>query len=413
MKLISKVERTIAFRYLKPKKKEGFLKVISIFSFTGIALGVAILIIVMSVMSGFRTELINKILGFNPHIIIKPYDKKINKEDINKLDEIKKSISRIAFTFSGQGILINRENTTGILVRSYLQNDIDKIDLIKNGIIDGSLNSFNKNTISIGKELAISMDLLVGDEITLMSTSNLQTPFGNLPLQEKFKISSIFSTGLAEFDQNVIFMPFENANSLFEISDMDIDLEIFLNKPDKVQLIKQNVQKIFSNHYVYTWEDLNKSFFGALKVERNVMFIILTLIIIVAAFNIISGLTILVKNKTKEIAILRTLGISKTSIAKIFFIIGFTIGFLATITGVTIGILFSYYIEEIRVLITSIFNIRLFPEEIYFLSQMPSEINLGYIIIISLFSLLITFLATIFPSLSAAKLDPIKALKYE
>ena len=411
--MISKVERTIAFRYLKPKKKEGFLKVISIFSFTGIALGVAILIIVMSVMSGFRTELINKILGFNPHIIIKPYDKKINKEDINKLDEIKKSISRIAFTFSGQGILINRENTTGILVRSYLQNDIDKIDLIKNGIIDGSLNSFNKNTISIGKELAISMDLLVGDEITLMSTSNLQTPFGNLPLQEKFKISSIFSTGLAEFDQNVIFMPFENANSLFEISDMDIDLEIFLNKPDKVQLIKQNVQKIFSNHYVYTWEDLNKSFFGALKVERNVMFIILTLIIIVAAFNIISGLTILVKNKTKEIAILRTLGISKTSIAKVFFIIGFTIGFLATITGVTIGILFSYYIEEIRVLITSIFNIRLFPEEIYFLSQMPSEINLGYIIIISLFSLLITFLATIFPSLSAAKLDPIKALKYE
>ena len=411
--MISKVERTIAFRYLKPKKKEGFLKVISIFSFTGISLGVAILIIVMSVMSGFRTELINKILGFNPHIVVKPYDEKINKEDINKLDEIKKSISRIAFTFSGQGILINRENTTGILVRSYLQNDIDKIDLIKNGIIDGSLNSFNKNTISIGKELAISMDLLVGDEITLMSTSNLQTPFGNLPLQEKFKISSIFSTGLAEFDQNVIFMPFENANSLFEISDMDIDLEIFLKKPDKVQLAKEIVQEIFSDHYVYSWADLNKSFFGALKVERNVMFIILTLIIIVAAFNIISGLTILVKNKTKEIAILRTLGISKTSIAKVFFIIGFTIGFLATITGVTIGILFSYYIEEIRVLITSIFNIRLFPEEIYFLSQMPSEINLGYIIIISLFSLLITFLATIFPSLSAAKLDPIKALKYE
>ena len=411
--MISLIERKIAFRYLNPKKKEGFLKVISIFSFTGIALGVAILIIVMSVMNGFRTELINKILGFNAHIIIKPYDKKINKEDINKLDEIKKSISRIAFTFSGQGILINRGNTTGIFVRSYLQNDIDKIDLIKNGIIDGSLNSFKKNTVSIGQELAISLDLLVEDEITLMSTANLQTPFGNLPLQEKFKISSIFSTGLAEFDQNVIFMPFENANSLFEISDMDIDLEIFLNKPDKVQLIKQNVQKIFSNHYVYTWEDLNKSFFGALKVERNVMFIILTLIIIVAAFNIISGLTILVKNKTKEIAILRTLGISKTSIAKVFFIIGFTIGFLATITGVTIGILFSYYIEEIRVLITSIFNIRLFPEEIYFLSQMPSEINLGYIIIISLFSLLITFLATIFPSLSAAKLDPIKALKYE
>ena len=411
--MISTIERTIAFRYLKPKKKEGFLKVISIFSFTGIALGVAILIIVMSVMNGFRTELINKILGFNPHIIIKSYDKKINKEDLNNLNILEENILRTAFTFSGQGILINKENTTGILVRSYLQNDIDKIDLINKGIVDGSLNSFNKNTISIGKELAISLNLIVGDEITLMSTSNLQTPFGNLPLQEKFTISSIFSTGLAEFDQNVIFMPFENANSLFELTDIDIDLEIFLYKPDKVQLIKEKIQKIFSDYYVYSWADLNKSFFGALKVERNVMFIILTLIIIVAAFNIISGLTILVKNKTKEIAILRTLGISKNSIAKVFFLTGFIIGFLATVTGVTIGILFSYYIEEIRVLITSIFNIRLFPEEIYFLSQMPSEINLGYILIISFFSLLITFLATIVPSLAAANLDPIKALKYE
>ena len=411
--MISKIERTIAFRYLKPKKKEGFLKVISIFSFTGIALGVAILIIVMAVMNGFRTELTNKILGFNPHVIVKSYEKKINKEDINKLDVLKDSILRTSFTFSGQGILINRENTTGILVRSYLRDDIHEIDLINKGIIDGSLNSFNKNTISIGKELAISLNLIVGDKITLMSTSNLQTPFGNLPLQEKFTISSVFSTGLAEFDQNVVFIPFENANSLFELSDEDLDLEIFLKKPDKVQLIKEKVQNLFNDHYVYSWADLNKSFFGALKVERNVMFIILTLIIIVAAFNIISGLTILVKNKTKEIAILRTLGVSKTSVAKIFLLAGFTIGFFATITGVTIGILFSYYIEEIRVLITTIFNIRLFPEEIYFLSQMPSEINLGYIIIISFFSLLITFLATIFPSLSAARLDPVKALKYE
>ena len=411
--MISKIERIIAFRYLKPKKKEGFLKVISIFSFVGIALGVSILIIVMSVMSGFRTELINKILGFNPHIVVKPYEKKINNEDVILLDTLKKDILKTAFTFNGQGILINKQNTTGVLVRSYLKNDIDKIELIKKGIIDGSLDLFNENTISIGKELAISLDLIVGDEITLMSTSNLQTPFGNLPLQQKFLITSVFSTGLGEFDQNVIFMPFENANSLFELSETDINLEIFLKKPDNVQSVKEKIQVLFSDHYVYSWADLNKSFFGALKVERNVMFIILTLIIIVAAFNIISGLTILVKNKTKEIAILRTLGVSKGSITKIFFLTGFTIGFLATITGVTIGILFSYYIEDIRSLITSIFNIRLFPEEIYFLSQMPSEINLGYIFIISVFSLLITFLATIFPALSAAKLDPIQALKYE
>ena len=411
--MISKIEKTIAFRFLKPKKKEGFLKVISMFSFTGIALGVAILIIVMSVMNGFRTELINKILGFNPHVIVKPYTQAFNKQDLDKFNNFKEKIDRTTFTFSGQGILISKLNTTGVLVRSYVNDDINKINLIKNGIIDGSLDDFTKNTVSIGKELAIISELVVGDKITLMSTSNLQTPFGNIPLQEQFIISSIFTTGLAEFDQNVIFIPFKDASSLFEVSDTDINLEIFLNKPDKVEEVKKNVQKLFNNYYVYTWADLNKSFFGALKIERNVMFIILTLIIIVAAFNIISGLTILVKNKTKEIAILRTLGVTKASITKIFFLVGFTIGFLATITGVIIGVLFSYNIEEIRILITSIFNIRLFPEEIYFLSQMPSEINLKYILIISFFSLFITFLATIFPALSAAKLDPIKALKYD
>ncbi len=411
--MISQIERVIAFRYLKPKKKDGFLRVISIFSFTGIALGVAILIIVMSVMNGFRTELINKILGFNPHLIVKSFDKKIDEKDLTKLSNNKKEIKRLAFTYSGQSILINKENTIGILTRSYLKDNLIEIPLIRDGVVEGSIKEFKKNTISIGHELAVSLNLAIEDELTLMSTSNIQTPFGSLPLQEKFKITSIFSTGLAEFDQNVVFIPFENATSLYEFPDKDINLEIFLHHPDKADSLKDNFQNIFSDYYVYSWADLNKSFFGALKVERNVMFIILTLIIIVAAFNIISGLTILVKNKTKEIAILRTVGIGKYSIAKIFFIIGFSIGFLATLTGIIIGILFSYNIEEIRVFISTVFNLRLFPEEIYFLNQMPSEINISYIFLISLFSLLITFLATIFPSISAAKLDPVKALNYE
>ena len=411
--MISRIERIVAFRFLRPKKKEGFLKIISLFSFTGITLGVAILIIVMSVMNGFRTELINKILGFNPHIIVTPYNDKIVLEDLNKIESIKNDITRTTFTYNGQAIIISKDNTRGILVRSDLYNDISKIDLIKNGIIDGSLNFFKKDTISIGRDLAISLDLVSGDEITIMSPTQLQTPFGSLPLQEKFTISSVFSTGLAEFDKNFIFMHFDNMNSLFEIDETDLDLEIFLKDPDKANIIKNKIQQIYTDHYVYSWADLNKSFFGALKVERNVMFIILTLIVVVAAFNIISGLTILVKNKTKEIAILRTIGVSKRSIAKIFFLTGFSIGFFATITGVTIGVLFSYYVEEIRVLITSMFNIQLFPEEIYFLSQMPSEINFNYILIIIFFSLTITFLATLFPSISAAKLDPIKALKYE
>ena len=224
--MISKTERKIAFRYLKPKKKEGFLKVISIFSFMGISLGVAILIIVMSVMNGFRTELITKILGFNPHIIVKPYSKEISDIDLKKINTFNDYISRTAFTFNGHSILINRDNTTGVLVRSYIDDDISKISLIKDGIIDGSLDSFVKNTVSIGKELAVGLNLVAGDQITLMSTSNIQSPFGNIPLQEKFTISSIFTTGLAEFDQNVIFMPYENANSMFELTSMDINLEI-------------------------------------------------------------------------------------------------------------------------------------------------------------------------------------------
>ena len=411
--MISKIENILALRYLRPRKKEGFLKVISIFSFTGITLGVAILIIVMSVMNGFRTELINKILGFNPHITIQPYDKKIESKDLNKLSLVSDLISKNFFSFNGDAILMSKNNAQGILVRGYSMDDLNQMEILKKNIIDGSLKKFEINTISIGRDLAISLNIVAGDEITLLSTAGIQTIFGSLPTQQNFIVSSIFTSGLAEFDQNVVFMPLEDAIIFFGASKDDVFLEIFLKKPDEIIMAKETIQNIFSDYYVYSWADLNKSFFGALKVERNVMFIILTLIIIVAAFNIVSGLTILVKNKTKEIAILRTLGISKKSIVKVFFLTGFTIGFLATITGITIGVLFSVYIEEIRILITSIFNVSLFPEEIYFLSKMPSEINLKSIIIISLFSLLITMLATIFPSLSAAKLDPVKALKYE
>ena len=411
--MISEIEKLVAFRYLKPKRKEGFLKIISIFSFLGIALGVAVLIIVMSVMNGFRTELIDKILGFNAHIIVKPFEKKIESEILNKLNSLSNIIDKTMFSFNGEGILINKDDTKGILIRGYLKNDLKKINLLQKGIFEGSLENFNKNTISIGKDLAISLDLKVGDKITLMSSSGIQTIIGALPKQESFTISSIFNSGFAEFDQNVIFMPVEDAISFFEASNDDLFLEIYLKKPERIDEAKKKIQNLFSDYFVYSWADLNQSFFGALKVERNVMFIILSLIIIVAAFNIISGLTILVKNKTKEIAILRTLGVSSKSIAKIFFLVGFSIGFFATLTGVLLGVLFSYNIEKIRSLLSDLFNISLFPEEIYFLSKMPSEIDLNSILIITLCSLAITILVSIFPSYTASKLDPIKALKYE
>ncbi len=379
----------------------------------GIALGVAVLIIVMSVMNGFRTELIDKILGFNAHIIVKPFEKKIESEIPNKLNSLSNIIDKTMFSFNGEGILINKDDTKGILIRGYLKNDLKKINLLQKGIFEGSLENFNKNTISIGKDLAISLDLKVGDKITLMSSSSIQTIIGALPKQESFTISSIFNSGFAEFDQNVIFMPVEDAISFFEASNDDLFLEIYLKKPERIDEAKKKIQNLFSDYFVYSWADLNQSFFGALKVERNVMFIILSLIIIVAAFNIISGLTILVKNKTKEIAILRTLGVSSKSIAKIFFLVGFSIGFFATLTGVLLGVLFSYNIEKIRSLLSNLFNISLFPEEIYFLSKMPSEIDLNSILIITLCSIAITILVSIFPSYTASKLDPIKALKYE
>ena len=411
--MITEIEKLVAFRYLKPKRKEGFLKIISIFSFLGIALGVAVLIIVMSVMNGFRTELIDKILGFNAHIIVKPFEKKIESQIPNKLNSLSNIIDKTMFSFNGEGILINKDDTKGILIRGYLKNDLKKINLLQKGIFEGSLENFNKNTISIGKDLAISLDLKVGDKITLMSSSGIQTIIGTLPKQESFTISSIFNSGFAEFDHNVIFMPVEDVISFFEVSDDDLFLEIYLIKPERIDEAKKKIQNLFSDYFVYSWADLNQSFFGALKVERNVMFIILSLIIIVAAFNIISGLTILVKNKTKEIAILRTLGVSSKSIAKIFFLVGFSIGFFATLTGVLLGVMFSYNIEKIRSLLSDLFNISLFPEEIYFLSKMPSEIDLNSILIITLCSLAITILVSIFPSYTASKLDPIKALKYE
>jgi len=367
----------------------------------------------MSVMNGFRAELVEKILGFSPHITIKPYDQKIELNKINELEKHEEIISKSVRSYSGEAVIFSKNNTKGIIVRGYSKNDLEQMPLLKDSIIDGSLNDFESNSVSIGKDLAIASDIIVGDKIQILSTASIETPFGNLPTQSDYMVTSVFSSGLSDFDGNVIFMPIDEVLPLFGVPEEEIRVEIFLKSPEKIELIKEDIQNLFSEHYVYSWADLNKSFFAALKVERNVMFIILTLIIVVAAFNIISGLTILVKNKTKDIALLRTIGVSRKSIVKIFFLTGFLIGFFATLSGVIFGVLFSFYVEEIRELITFLFNIQLFPEEIYFLSKMPSEINIISILIISGFSLTITIFASLFPSLAAAKLDPVRALKYE
>ena len=409
--MISTLEKEITFRFLKARKKDGFLNIISIFSFIGIGLGVAVLIIVMSVMNGFRTELINKIVGFNSHITVKPYENQINTNEIDKsLESISKNL---ILSNSGEAIIIKSKMSKGILVRGYESNDFSKLKIFEKNLNLDDKEILSKNYISIGKELSFTLDLEIGDSITLMSSVGIETIIGNLPKQKTFMVSSIFESGLVDFDNNIAFINLETLEEFFNLEIKDRNLEIYLKNPQNIEYQKTIVQNSFPNEFVYSWSDMNTSLFSALKVERNVMFIILSLIIVVAAFNIISGLTILVKNKTRDIAILKSIGVLNKSIVKIFFLIGMIIGTSATIFGIILGVTFSMYVENLRQFLSSTFNISLFPEEIYFLSTMPSEINPSSIFLISLCSILITVIVSIFPALKAAKLDPIKALKYE
>ena len=410
--MISTLEKEITFRYLKTRKKDGFLNIISIFSFIGISLGVAVLIIVMSVMNGFRAELINKIVGFNAHVTVKPYEKSINLEKLN--DKILKIISKeLILSNSGEAIVISKDYTKGLVLRGYNSKDFAKLDVVKKENLIGESNQLSKNSISIGKELSFNLDLSVGDRVSIMSPVGIETIIGSLPKQETFTITSIFDSGMVDFDANIAFINLGTLESLFDLEKKNRNLEIYLNNPSNIDEIKIQIQKIFDNEFVYTWADMNSSLFSALKVERNVMFIILSLIIIVAAFNIISGLTILVKNKTKDIAILKSIGVLNKSITKIFFLVGVIIGTTATLFGIFLGVLFSLYIENLREFLSNTFNISLFPEEIYFLSTMPSEINPTSIFIISICSIFITIIVSIFPAIKASKLDPVKGLKYE
>ena len=410
--MFTKVERLISIRNLRPKKKEGFLKIISIFSFLGIMLGVAILIIVMSVMNGFKTDLTKKILGLNPHIVIQPNGYYIDNKFILKIKEKYSDIS-ISKTYSGEGIIIINNKAKGIIFKGINHKEKKIKEFLENNLVSGDIKKFKSKNIFIGSELAFNLNLNEGDKINLMSSAFVSTPLGSLPKQDNFIIAGIFSTGFIEFDQNVVFLTTDDALSIFDKELEDQNLEIFLKDPLDANKYKVEIQKLNQNYFIYTWSDLNKSFFSALQVERNVMFIILTLIIIVAAFNIISGLTILIKNKTKEIAILKTLGLNNTSIKKSFFLTGFTIGFLATISGIILGIIFSSNIENVRIFFSTVFNLDIFPSDIYFLEKLPSEISLYSIFVIFILSLLVSAVASYIPARHISKMKTLRALKYD
>ena len=403
--MISKIEKEVTLRFLKTRKNDGFLNIISIFSFIGISLGVAVLIIVMSVMNGFRTELIDKIVGFNAHAVVKPYNKPLKiMNEVNFAFNI--------FSNDGEAVIINKNNTKGLLLKGYSAKDFSSLKIMNNQEFFGS-KDLKTNSISIGRELSFNLNVDIGDSITIMSPSGVQTLVGSLPKQESFKIISIFDSGLSDFNENIAYINLETLEVFFDKNKEERFLEFYFQNPKDIEVHKSNLLNLFPDELVYTWADMNKSLFSALKVERNVMFIILSLIIIVAAFNIISGLTILVKNKTRDIGILKSIGVTNNSIKKIFFLVGFTIGTSATIFGIIIGTLFSYYVENIREFISKTFEVTLFPEEIYFLNSMPSEININSIILIALCSIVTTIIVSIYPASKAASLDMVKTLKYE
>ena len=403
--MITQLEKEVAFRFLKTRKNDGFLNIISIFSFIGISLGVAVLIIVMSVMNGFRNELINKIIGFNAHAVVQPVDKPIIKIQDNET-------SKNIFSNDGEAVIINKDSTKGILLKGYLNNDFKSLLIVNNEEFSGKEN-LKDNYISIGRELSLNLDLNIGDTVTVMSPSGIQTLVGTLPKQESFTIVSIFDSGLSDYNENIAYINLKKLESFFDKNKDNRFVEFYFKNPKDIDIHKTYLKNQFPEALIYTWSDMNKSLFSALKVERNVMFIILSLIIVVAAFNIISGLTILVKNKTRDIGILKSIGVSSKSIKKIFFLIGFFIGTTATIFGVIVGTIFSIYIESIRQAVSNLFGLSLFPEDIYILNSMPSEININSIIIISICSIFITILVSIYPASKASTLDTVKTLKYE
>ena len=409
--MISNLEKEITLRYLKTRKKDGFLNVITIFSFIGISLGVAVLIIVMSVMNGFRSDLIKKINGFNSHATIQSYNGQFN---LNKIDNsnLVSQIDGVIISNNGEGIIIKEKISKGILLRGYKKDDFKNLNIVKNKDFSGS-KILNKKGISISREMGYDLGLDIGDKLSLVFSSFEDTIIGSLPKQKTFQITSFYNSGFNDFDKNIAFINIEDLENQLNLKPDSRFLEVYFKDPTDIKKIKNDLARLFPNELIYTWSDLNKPLFSALKVERNVMFIILSLIIVVAAFNIISGLTILVKNKTREIAILKSIGVKNKSIRKIFFLVGFIIGLSSTIFGVILGIIFSIYIENIRQFISNLFNITLFPEEIYFLSTMPYELDFKSIFLISICSIISTCLVSLFPAIKASKLDTIKSLKYE
>ena len=409
-------ERFIAFRYLGSKRKEGLISVIAWFSLVGIALGVATLIIVMSVMNGFRTELLTRILGLNGHITV--YDRQAPIKDFSQLalriGEIP-SVLYVTPQIQGQAMIMIDGKATGVLIRGLDPLIMQNKSLIKKNIVAGKLKEFGSGAdIVIGKRLADRIGVAFGDKVLLISPTSSTTAFGNMPRIKAFKVAAVFNVGMYEYDNTFAYMPLSQAQLFFKSGDAVNALEVEIKNPAKVGELREKLEKILSgNRYALDWKQRNSSFFNALKVERNVMFLILTLIILVAAFNIISSMIMLVYDKTSSIAILRTMGASRAAITRIFFLSGSIVGFVGTAAGLVLGVVFCLNIESIRRLMESFSGTELFSAEIYFLSKLPAEIawiEVAYVVAMALF---LTFAASIYPAWRASRTEPAEVLRGE
>jgi lipoprotein-releasing system permease protein len=409
-------EWLLSGRYLRARRKEGFISVIAGFSFLGIMLGVATLIIVMAVMNGFRKELLDKILGLNGHLLVQPLESPLTdwKDVAERINQVQ-GIRLAAPVVDGQALASSPFNASGVFVRGIRADDLNNLTSIAKNIKQGTLEGFDEGQgVAIGRRLADTLSLHAGDSVTLVAPRGAVTPMGTTPRIKPYRITAVFEIGMSEYDASFVFMPLAEAQAYFNRNNDVTAIEVFTTNPDRIDAFRKSVTEAAGRPvFLVDWRQRNSTFFNALQVERNVMFLILTMIVLVAALNIVSGLIMLVKDKGSDIAILRTMGASQGAIMRIFLITGAAIGVVGTLTGFLVGMLICLNIESIRQFLSWLTNTELFSPELYFLSKLPAEIDFGETSAVVIMALTLSFLATLYPSWRAARLDPVEALRYE